>query len=187
MKTGEKKGGGDGRGRKCASLWRRRTSSTPAYGFTPRINKVDTQRSMTAWSEHLRGHGIISARVNKLPLVYRMSRRSRPQVSCPFENHKVAEGALPSQPRLLVKCQGGSDLLLSFCDCASEKYHQAVQPRGQCFQFNSVWNIYIYIDRLYFPDSLGGNLDSTSKLKSRHGMDEWADSDLMKQLVADSH
>lgn len=41
-------------------------------------------------------------------LVYQMPRRSQPQVSCVclFENHKVTEGVLPSQPRLLVKCQG---------------------------------------------------------------------------------
>lgn len=28
-------------------------SSTPAYGFAPRINKVDTRRSMAAWPRRL--------------------------------------------------------------------------------------------------------------------------------------
>lgn len=84
----------------------------------------------------------------------------------PFENHKATEGAPPSQAHVLVKCQRGqvSDLLLvSFCDRshrspdALEKYHQAVQSRGQSFFFNTVERLEVRrcssTGYIYFPDS----------------------------------
>ncbi len=95
---------------------RKKTGCTPAYRFTPEINKVDTQWSM--WSEHPRGHDTISAKqiaTGVSNVTEETATGELPIMKSWGDTRKAAKSG-PS----VVKWRGGraSDLLHIFCDCS---------------------------------------------------------------------